>query len=59
MSDDAKRMFDEALERLNDAEILDCSTHTRSDSSALLKCAIRLSGQTAKQHHNYAKLWLP
>jgi hypothetical protein len=67
MSDDANRMFDEALERLNDAEILDRSTQTSSDSSALLrilafeillKCAIRLSGQTAKPHHNYAKLWL-
>lgn len=67
MSDDAKRMFYEALERLNDAEILARSTQTLSDSSALLrilgfeillKCAIRLSSQTPQQHHNYAKLWL-
>lgn len=66
MSDDAKRMFREALDRLKDAEVLACSTQTPSDSSALLrvlafeillKCAIRLSGQTTKQHHNYVKLW--
>ncbi len=67
MNDDAKRMFYEALGRLNDAEILARSTQTLSDSSAflrilgfevLLKCAIRLSGQTPQQHHNYTKLWL-
>lgn len=66
MSDDAKRMFDEALARLNDASVLDGSMETVSDSSALLrilgfeillKCAIRLSCQIPKQHHDYAKLW--
>jgi hypothetical protein len=65
MSDDAQRMFNEALERLNDAKILE--QHSTTDSSALLrilgfeillKCAIRISGQTPQQHHNYAKLWL-
>lgn len=66
MSDDTKRMYFEALERLDDAEILARSMRTSTDSSALLrilafeillKCAIRLSGQAAKSHHNYAKLW--
>jgi hypothetical protein len=60
-------MFDDALARLNDANILAGSMETASDSSALLrilgfeillKCAIRLSGQTPKQHHDYVKLWL-
>lgn len=67
MNHDAKRMFDDALARINDANVLSRSMDTASDSSAilsilgfeiLLKCAIRLSGQTPKQHHNYAKLWL-
>ncbi len=67
MSDDAKRMYHEALARLNDADILARSMQTSSDSSALLKilafeillkCAIQISGQTAKEHHNYRKLWL-
>ncbi len=60
-------MFEEALSRLNDANVLARSIESVSDSSALLqilgfeillKCAIRLSGQTPKQHHNYARLWL-
>lgn len=67
MNHDAKRMFDEALARINDANILARSTNAVSDSSALLrilgfeillKCAIRLSGQSPKQSHVYAKLWL-
>lgn len=67
MNHDAKRMFDDALARVNDANILARSLNTASDSSALLKvlgfeillkCAIRLSGQVPKQHHDYAKLWL-
>ena len=67
MNYDAQRMFDEALARLNDANVLARSVKTTSDSSALLqilgfeillKCAIRLSGQTPKQHHDYGKLWL-
>jgi hypothetical protein len=66
MTDDAKRMFQEALGRISDAEVLARPTETRSDSSALLrilgfevllKCAILLSGQTPKQTHNYEKLW--
>jgi hypothetical protein len=65
MSDDTKRMFNVALERLNDAKILDEQLST-TDSSALLrilgfeillKCAIRISGQTPQRHHEYAKLW--
>ena len=67
MNHDAKRMFDDALARINDANVLARSMDTASDSSALLrilgfeillKCAIRLSGQSPKQHHAYAKLWL-
>lgn len=67
MNHDAKRMFEEAIARINDANILAGSMKTASDSSALLqilgfeillKCAIRLSGQSAKQHHFYSKLWL-
>ncbi|PMR67095.1 hypothetical protein [Halomonas heilongjiangensis] len=66
MSDDARRMFQEASDRINDAEILTRSAETRSDSSALLmilgfeellKCAILLSSQTPKQTHDYEKLW--
>jgi hypothetical protein len=66
MNHDAKRMFNEALARINDANILAGSPNTASDSSALLrilgfeillKCAIRLSGQSPKQSHVYAKLW--
>ncbi|HSB96546.1 MAG TPA: hypothetical protein VLC91_08865 [Spongiibacteraceae bacterium] len=67
MNHDAKRMFDDALARINDANILAGSMDTASDSSALLrilgfeillKCAIRLSGQSPKHHHVYTKLWL-
>ena len=67
MNHDAKRMFDDALARINDANVLAGSMNTASDSSALLrilgfeillKCAIRLSGQSPKQHHAYSKLWL-
>lgn len=67
MNHDAKRMFEEAIARINDANILAGSMKTASDSSALLqilgfeiliKCAIRLSGQSPKHHHVYSKLWL-
>jgi hypothetical protein len=67
MNHDVKRMFGEALARINDANILAGSLNTASDSSALLqilgfeillKSAIRLSGQSPKQSHVYAKLWL-
>jgi hypothetical protein len=67
MNHDAKRMFDEALAYLNDASVLAQSLRTESNGSALLqilgfeillKCAIRLSGQSPKPHHDYAKLWL-
>lgn len=66
MNHDAKRMFSEALARINDANILAGSLNTASDSSALLrmlgfeillKCAIRLSDQLPKQSHAYTKLW--
>jgi hypothetical protein len=67
MNHDAKRMFDEAQARLHDASVLARSLDTASDSGALLqilgfeillKCAIRLSGQSPRQHHDYSKLWL-
>lgn len=60
MNHDARRMFGGAQARLHDAS-------TASDSGALLqilgfeillKCAIQLSGQTPRQHHDYSKLWL-
>ncbi len=66
MNHDVKRMFDEALARISDANILAESLNTASDSSALLrilgfeillKSAILLSGQLPKQNHDYAKLW--
>lgn len=67
MNRDTKRMFNDALARISDADILAGSGNTASDSSALLrilgfeillKCAIRLSGQSPKHNHAYAKLWL-
>jgi hypothetical protein len=60
-------MFQEAIAYLNDASVLARSLETKSNASALLqilgfeillKCAIRLSGQKPKQHHDYSKLWL-
>lgn len=60
-------MFNEAQERLHDADILAQSLDARSDSQAiirilafevLLKCALLVCGQKAKANHNYQKLWL-
>ena len=67
MSDHIRRMFNEAQERLHDADILAQSLATQSDSQAiirilafevLLKCALLVCGQKAKPNHNYQKLWL-
>jgi len=67
MSDYARRMYAEALTRLNDADVLAESMRTQSDSQqllrilafeVLLKCAVRLCDQTAKASHNYNNLWL-
>jgi hypothetical protein len=67
MNDRVVRMFQEAQDRLHDADILACSLDTRSDSQAiirilgfeiLLKCALLLSGQEPKNSHNYKNLWL-
>lgn len=60
-------MFNEAQERLHDADILAQSLDAQSDSQAiirilafevLLKCALLICGQKAKANHNYQKLWL-
>jgi hypothetical protein len=67
MSDQVRRMYNEAHARLHDAEILSRSLRARSDSSAiirilafeiLLKAALVVARQKPKAHHNYRKLWL-
>lgn len=67
MPDHARRMYNEALAFLSDADLLSGSLRSQSDSAALLrilgfeillKCALVLSGQTPKKNHVYAKLWL-
>ena len=59
-------MYREALDRLNDADLLSQSLKKQSDSDALLrilafevllKCAIHLTGQEPARHHIYTKLW--
>lgn len=66
MNDRVLRMFNEAKDRLHDADILALSLDTRSDSQAvirilgfemLLKCALLVAGQEPKGTHNYKKLW--
>ena len=66
MTDHAQRMYCEALDRLNDADLLSQSLRKQSDSDALLrilafevllKCAIHLTGQEPARHHVYTKLW--
>jgi hypothetical protein len=66
MLEHARRMYRDALQRVNDADILAGSSQTQSDSPALLrilgfevllKCALRLSGKTSPQSHDYAALW--
>ena len=66
MTDHARRMYREALDRLNDADLLSQSFKQHSDSDALLrilafevllKCAIHLTGQEPGRHHAYTKLW--
>lgn len=64
--DTAKRMYAEALSRLNDSDLLAESPRTQSDSASLLrilafevllKCALRLSGVEPYKTHNYLALW--
>jgi hypothetical protein len=59
-------MYNEAMARLSDADLLSRSLKTQSDSESLLrilgfevllKCALVLCGQTPKKSHVYAKLW--
>ena len=66
MNDDLIRMYNEAIARIHDADILSSSNQSTSDSSSilrvlgfeiLLKCAIKLCGQSYKSHHEYSKLW--
>ena len=66
MTDHARRMYSEALDRLDDADLLSQSLKKQSDSAALLrilafevllKCAIHLTGQVPARHHTYTKLW--
>lgn len=67
MRDHVKRMYLEAMDRVHDADILSQSLRDRSNASTLirilafeilLKSAILLHGQRAKESHAYAKLWL-
>jgi hypothetical protein len=67
MSDRIRCMYQEAHERLHDADILAQSLGTRSDSQAiirilafevLLKCALLIAGQKPRNSHNYKNLWL-
>lgn len=67
MTDQIQRMFSEALDRINDADILAGSLESQSDSQAiirilafevLLKCALLVGGQKAKANHNYNNHWL-
>lgn len=66
MRDRAVRMFNDAQDRLHDADILARSLSAISDSQALLrilafevllKCALLVSGQEPKRTHKYADLW--
>lgn len=66
MLDRAVRMFNEAQDRLHDADILARSLSAISDSQVLLrilafevllKCALLVSGQEPKRTHKYADLW--
>lgn len=59
-------MYRDAIDRLNDADLLSQSFKTQSDSDALLrilafevllKCAIHLTGQEPAHHHTYTRLW--
>ena len=67
MQDHVQRMYNEAMDRLHDADILSQSMRDRSNASTilrilafevLLKAAIFLHGQKPKDTHAYAKLWL-
>lgn len=66
LADDVRRMFNEASERIHDADILSESMREASDSSALirvlgfeilLKCALTACRQSFKRSHKYADLW--
>jgi hypothetical protein len=65
MNDRVRRMYNEARDRLHDADILSRSLATVSDSQAiirilafevLLKCALLVAGQQPKNTHNYKSL---
>jgi hypothetical protein len=66
LADDVRRMFNEASDRIHDADILSESMRESSDSSALLrvlgfeillKCALTACRQRFKRSHRYADLW--
>ena len=67
MSDDAARMYSQAMGRIHDANILAQALDRQSDSGAIirilgfevfLKCAVLLSiGEIPKLGHNYFCLW--
>lgn len=66
MIDHARRMFNEALDRLSDADLLSRSVRKQSDSDALLrilafevllKCAIHITGKEPARSHVYTMLW--
>jgi hypothetical protein len=67
MYDHAIRMYSDASARLADAEILQTSLDSQSDSAAILtvlgfevmlKCAIVLSGKSPKNNHKYSVQWM-
>jgi len=66
MHDHAKRMLNEARERIHDADLLSQNLSRQSDSDAflrilgfeiLLKCAVLVSGTKPARHHKYVRLW--
>jgi hypothetical protein len=64
--DHARRMLDEALERIHDGNLLRENINKESDADALLrilgleillKCALLITGRGQRGSHDYPKLW--
>ncbi|MEL6370319.1 MAG: hypothetical protein AAFY84_11115 [Pseudomonadota bacterium] len=61
-----RRMFDSAMDRIHDADILSTQIWVRTDAASLLKilgleillkCAVRFEDGNYRQGHKYAALW--
>jgi hypothetical protein len=66
VEDYARAMLNEAMSRLNDADLLSQNLQRASDADALLrvlafeillKCALVVTGTRPARTHNYAELW--